>query len=373
MHTELSPSQIEHYRRDGFVVLEDVLDADELAAWRSAVDAAVTDRLSRQDGLNNQGQGADPFYAKVFTQALRLSDTDATMRTLVRDERLAKVAGELEDVSGIRLWHDQALVKPPYGNQTTWHRDTPYWSFHTRHAVNYWIALDDATLENGCLWYLSGTHRLGAYNNVPIGRNMSDLFDAYPEWASIAAVPVPVRAGSIVVHNAMVAHGAGANMTNRPRRAMTMAYFPDGETYNGQPDTLAKRYVRRLAVGQPLDDDRYLPLLWTRDGHRAPDTIEPEAPSQPPSLAEVSAMIRAACPTSKRILLDFGKDGRILWDGASVHPAATVEPADVTVRSSLATWGEMLDGLDPRVAYLSGRLAIDGSVEDAAAVWALLA
>lgn len=130
-----------------------------------------------------------------------------------------------------------------------------------------WFALDDATLENGCLWYLPGTQNDGDYRLVRIGSNMGDIFKEYPEWKRIEAVPAPCRAGSVVIHNGMVAHAAGANMTPRPRRAMTSVYYPDGEVYNGQPDTLPEAYYRNLQAGDLLDDDRYVPLVWSKATH----------------------------------------------------------------------------------------------------------
>ena len=59
------------------------------------------------------------------------------------------------------------------------------------------------------------------------------LFEVYPEWAQVDPVPVPVKAGSAIFHNGLTAHGAGTNMTNKPRRAMTCGYMPDGCTFNG--------------------------------------------------------------------------------------------------------------------------------------------
>ena len=258
----VTKEQIEGFQRDGFVVLEGFLNADALETWRAEVEEAVHQRLVTRNGLQNQD--GDEFYKNVFTQCLRLADTHEGIKNLVTDPRLGELAAALTEVEGVRMWHDQALIKQPYGNQTAWHRDTPYWAVHSPKTVNMWFALDDATLENGCLWYLPGTQNLGDYRLVRIGSNMGDIFKEYPEWRDIEAVPAPCPAGSVVVHNGMVAHAAGANMTPRPRRAMTSVYYPDGELYNGHPDTLPEAYYRDLKEGDPLDDDRYVPLIWNR-------------------------------------------------------------------------------------------------------------
>jgi ectoine hydroxylase-related dioxygenase (phytanoyl-CoA dioxygenase family) len=180
------------------------------------------------------------------------------------DPRLGEMAATLAGVDGMRIWHDQALIKQPYGNPTAWHLDDPYWSFSSRDAISIWVALDDATLANGCMWYLPGSHKTATYDNSGIGFNMADLFKIYPAWRDIEAVPAPVPAGSAVFHNGLTAHAAGANMTPRPRRAMTCGYMPDGATFNGQRNVLPEEYFKSLQVGDVLDDNKQNPLIWKR-------------------------------------------------------------------------------------------------------------
>jgi ectoine hydroxylase-related dioxygenase (phytanoyl-CoA dioxygenase family) len=204
----------------------------------------------------------DNYYAQVFTQCLKLADTHPGMRELMLDPRLGRIASTLAGVEGIRIWHDQALFKPPFGNPTGWHLDVPYWSFSSPRAISLWVALDDATLSNGCLYYIPGSHLTARYDNVGIGQNIADLFRVYPEWRAIEPVACPCPAGSAVYHNGLTAHGAGANMTNRPRRAMTCAYMPDGSAFNGQRNILPADYFHSLRIGDILNDNIINPLIW---------------------------------------------------------------------------------------------------------------
>lgn len=174
------------------------------------------------------------------------------------------MAGTLAGVDGIRIWHDQALFKPPFGNATAWHLDNPYWSFSSRNSISIWVPLDDATRENGCMYYLPGTHKTARYDNVAIGQNQRDLFKTYPEWVTIQSVCGACPAGSAVFHNCLTAHGAGANMTAGHRRAMTCAYMPDGETFNGVRNVLPESYASTLQIGDVLDNDQTNPLIWSR-------------------------------------------------------------------------------------------------------------
>jgi len=255
-----SAEHVAQYREHGFVVLPDFLDADELERWRHTTGEAVRERLE----AGTPDSGEDGYYARVFTQCQRLADTHAEMAELVLDPRLGEVAATLAGVDAIRVWHDQALIKPAYGNPTAWHLDDPFWSFDSRDAISIWIALDDATVENGCLWYLPGSQRSARFDPTPIGANVGALFDVYPEWLELEPAAAPCPAGGAIFHNGLVAHAAGANMTPRPRRAMTCAFMPEGARYNGKPHPiLPGAYVERLRAGDVLDDDAVLPLVWS--------------------------------------------------------------------------------------------------------------
>lgn len=261
MRNTLSPSQIDQYRQNGFLVIEDFLDASELANWKAQVQEAVRQRLDSDFGLHNQSDSKS-YYSRVFTQCLKLAESHAGVHDLMHDARLGEMAGTLAGVDGIRIWHDQALIKPPYGNPTAWHLDNPYWSFSSPNALSLWVALDDATLANGCLWYLPGTHRSGVDLNADIGNELDALFTSYPDWLKIDPVATPCKAGSAVWHNGLTAHGAGANMTNKPRSAMTCAYMPDGSVFNGIKNVLPDEYFNSLTIGDVLDSDAVNPLIW---------------------------------------------------------------------------------------------------------------
>ena len=273
MNSQLSSEQIASYQENGFLIIENFLNREELEQWRATTDDAVAKRLEAAktaggwgkdaNSLTNQGD-ADNYYAQVFTQCVKLAETHEGMRELMFDPRLGEVAGTLAGVDGIRIWHDQALIKPPYGNATAWHLDNPYWSFSSRNSISLWVALDDATRENGCMYYLPKTHKMARFENSTIGVNQRDLFKHYPEWQTIQSVCGACPAGSAVFHNGLTAHGAGANMTAGQRRAMTCAYMPDGETFNGASNVLPQRYVETLKVGDVLNNDEHNPLLWSR-------------------------------------------------------------------------------------------------------------
>ena len=264
MNTKLTQKDIDSYRHNGFFAIENFLTSDELSTWRNVTEDAVATRLRSQEFHNQAEAETQNYYARVFTQCLKLADIHGPIARLRLDPKIAEMAATLAGIDGIRLWHDQALFKPPYGNPTGWHIDDPYWSFSSRDAISIWIALDDATLANGCLWYLPGSHKTARFEHAGIGHNLGELFKVYPEWLKIDPVPAELPAGGAVFHNGLTAHAAGANMTNKPRRAMTCAYMPDGATFNGIQSVLPAEYFANLKIGDVLDDPKINPLLWKR-------------------------------------------------------------------------------------------------------------
>ena len=180
------------------------------------------------------------------------------------DEKLGEIVAKLAGWDGTRIWHDQALVKRPWANPTSWHLDTPFWSFSDRRAMSIWVALDDATYQNGCLYFIPGSYHETTLENPGIGKNMDAIFDFYPQFKNASSVAVPMKAGSCSFHNGLTIHGAGTNMTNGFRRAMTCAYMPDGATFNGIKNILSDEQFAKLKIGDLLNDDAQTPLIYKK-------------------------------------------------------------------------------------------------------------
>jgi ectoine hydroxylase-related dioxygenase (phytanoyl-CoA dioxygenase family) len=313
---QLSEGQIAFYRENGFLVIQNFLDDAELDHWRQAADDAVRRRLASlaqrlangslkvrpldrykaalrntvgkqridrirtrlvktfgrdvasfafNDFLLTNQTDPESYYAQVFIQCQRLADTHPEVRQMVLDRRLGKLAARLAGVDGVRFWHDQALFKPPFGNPTAWHLDNPSWSFHASEALTLWVALDDMTLDNGCMFYLPGSHRRATLRNVNVADPFSALFKLYPEWREITPIACPCPAGSVVFHTGYTAHAAGVNMTNKLRRAFTISYMSDGAVFNGNKDILPVNYFKSLKVGDPLNNEKINPLVWHKN------------------------------------------------------------------------------------------------------------
>ena len=274
MNTAITPAQVDFYQENGYVIIEDFLNSAELELWREAVATAVDERNGQKipgragktgedDGINKDSE----YLAKVFDQLINLWQTNEKVKELMFNPAIGEMAATLAQVDGIRIWHDQALFKKPWANPTSWHLDTPFWSFSDHRALSIWVALDDATFENGCLFFIPGSHKETSFENPGIGRNMDSIFNFYPSFKTMPSVAAPMKAGSCSFHNGLTIHGAHANMTPGSRRAMTCAYMPDGNTFNGIQNILSDEAIKSLKVGDLLNNDEQNPLIYSTTTH----------------------------------------------------------------------------------------------------------
>jgi ectoine hydroxylase-related dioxygenase (phytanoyl-CoA dioxygenase family) len=254
MRSSFTEQEIEDYRNNGFLVVEDFLTTEELAHWRDVVEAASAQVRLEQSGRNSE---------MVFTQRMHLRRTSPAVQHLIQNEDIGRLVSELEGVDGVRLYLDQALVKEPYGAPTQYHLDIPWWSFTSPHACTLWVALDDSTLENGCLYFIPGSHQRRLTAVGDLGPALGALFAAHPE-AAARPFPSPLRAGGCSFHNGHTIHGAGANMTPGRRRAMTTAFMPADARFNGRRDVqvLGDDYLDTLTKGDQLENDDLNPVVY---------------------------------------------------------------------------------------------------------------
>jgi phytanoyl-CoA hydroxylase len=258
MRNELSREQIEAYGEDGFLVIEDFLDAGEVEHLRGI----VTEAAAALDDSGGRVLLPDTRMRRHEAQFRNLWQTDERVRAFCTDRRLGRLACELGGVDGVRLAHDRGLNKPAWADATGWHTDSQSLAFTHPGTCVFWFALVDTDLRNGCLYYVNGSHKLrvGTKGN---GR-IDGLKLLHPEWESAEPMPCPVRAGALVVHNGDTAHATCPNITPVARPAFAIAWMPVGATFNGTPDGLPEDVASTLQAGDPLDLDDLFPLVHRR-------------------------------------------------------------------------------------------------------------
>jgi ectoine hydroxylase-related dioxygenase (phytanoyl-CoA dioxygenase family) len=271
---------VDDFERDGFVVVPDLLTADELARYEPIVTEAVRVRA----GADTRTLDERSPYEQSFQQCINLWEDFPALRPLTFHQRIGETAATLLGVPALRLWHDQALYKRAHGRGTDPHQDQPYWPIAETTTITAWIPLRGSTYESGAMAYLPGSHRVGLrkFQNIFTAED-ADALLARPEIADIQPRFVEVPAGGVAFHAGLTVHLAKPNVTDTDRAVHTVIMFADGCT-RGRDFFHPSVDRDGIPVGAAIAGT-CTPILWPR----AAD----EYPAPPPPVPEV---IRAHAP-----------------------------------------------------------------------------
>ncbi|GGB24884.1 phytanoyl-CoA dioxygenase family protein [Puia dinghuensis] len=216
----LTAAQIAFFRENGYIKLRHVLSPDTIRY----MDETITREVHR---LNTQHLPMDQrdTYGKAFLQIMNIWVYSLPAREIVFSESLARIAAELLEVSGVRLYHDQALYKEPGGGQTPWHADQYYWPLATDRTVTVWIPLQETPLPMGPLEFSAGSNHLSTGRDLKIGDESQEVLHRALRDEGYTHVVEPFSLGDVSYHNGWLYHRAGANHTDQMRKVMTMIYM----------------------------------------------------------------------------------------------------------------------------------------------------
>jgi ectoine hydroxylase-related dioxygenase (phytanoyl-CoA dioxygenase family) len=162
----------------------------------------------------------------------------------------------------VRFWHDQLFCKPAqHGGVVAWHQDYSYWTRTQPMAhLTCWIALDDATPDNGCLQYIPGSHRWPLLPVTGLAGDMDAIQTVLDQRQRAAFKPVAVelKRGEAAFHHPLMVHGSYENRTDGPRRATVINVFRDGVC--SASDEVLLSGVPPVPAGQPMSG-AFFPLL----------------------------------------------------------------------------------------------------------------
>ena len=213
----LTRDEAAHYDTHGFVVVEDALAPEvvaELLAHLDPLEARVDAFLRTQPE-----QRAFIADARAITFTVNPAGRDAKLRELISARVFAELAHDLLGTA-VRLYWDQAVYKKSERPRTFgWHQDNGYGFIEPQGYLTFWIALTDATRENGCIEVLPGLHQRGTLAHAADGEGIFlDLADPLPPGLP-QPVAVPLRAGSLIAMSSLLPHRTGPNNTPHVRKA----------------------------------------------------------------------------------------------------------------------------------------------------------
>ncbi|MFT3678013.1 MAG: phytanoyl-CoA dioxygenase family protein [Chitinophagaceae bacterium] len=216
----LSDDQIAYYQTNRYIKLKEVLDAPTLTYFNEVISAKVAELNTATQKLEERDT-----YGKAFLQLFNLWREDERIRALVFSRRVAKIAADLMQVEGVRLYHDQALYKEAGGGITPWHADQYYWPLQTDKTVTAWIPLQATPFEMGPLEFSAGSHQIVEGRELAIGDESETIIQQRLRVTDFRHVIEPFDLGEISFHSGWVFHRAGANSSNQMRKVMTIIYM----------------------------------------------------------------------------------------------------------------------------------------------------
>ena len=232
------PEQIDRYHTEGFLTLPGFFSEAELAPVERYLreHADTVWEHKNDDPLREAHYHHRPLYDLCTTPRL----LDAVEALLGPD---------------LVLLYSHIMNKKPGGMRVAWHQDGPYWwRVEPKIAVTAWIALDDATVENGCMRVIPGSHA----GHRDLGQAQTDTpdliqdrpFELPPGVVDEGqAVPLTMRRGDLSLHDSYLVHGSEPNRTLSRRAALTIRYVPATTRITNTPDR--RQYLIR---GRPADN-----------------------------------------------------------------------------------------------------------------------
>ena len=219
------------FQRDGFVHLEGVLSEDELVGIEEVYDRFLRGEIAVAgkdlNDMTTGEHGSDPSRYAIVNVMVPRRYYPAWQGNLF-ERRAASIARQLCG-EGMVIDFDQLLAKQPGRDDAVfaWHQDQAYWiETDDRRTATCWLAVDDSTVENGCMQFLPGSHREAVRPHHPLhgDRDASHTLVTDLRPGDVMR-HVPIRRGDITVHSEGVLHGSGGNTSkNSWRRAYIVAF-----------------------------------------------------------------------------------------------------------------------------------------------------
>lgn len=216
----LRQEQIDFYQKNRYIKLKEVLNQETLAYYNEVITEQVDRMNQEQTALEDR-----TTYGKAFLQLFNLWLENPKIKELIFSKRIAKIAADLMEVNGVRLYHDQALFKEAGGGITPWHADQYYWPLETDKTVTAWIPSQATPLEMGPLEFSAGSHTIVEGRELEIGDESEEFLQKKLRVTDFQHVVEPFDVGEISFHSGWVFHRAGANVTNAMRKVMTIIYM----------------------------------------------------------------------------------------------------------------------------------------------------
>jgi len=269
---ELGEGEIAAFNRDGFVILENVIDRERIAA--------ATERFPKlfrgdfETGLQpdewNWREGRDgPDLTRQICNGWK---ADRTIAALVLDAEVGRACATLRQWPGARINQDNVIWKPPGAKPLGFHQDESYQHWISpAEMMTFWMTLDATRADQGTIEYVRGSHTwplsppITAFH-APTDPLADMLRAAEAAGAEPEIVAIEVPAGSAVLHHGRTWHGSRDNRGENPRRSVVAHCMSSEAVFSDA--AVSPVYGRYRTAHSNRMEESFFPVLWSRSGYR---------------------------------------------------------------------------------------------------------
>jgi ectoine hydroxylase-related dioxygenase (phytanoyl-CoA dioxygenase family) len=263
-------SDVQTYHEHGYLILRDAVSPELLELLRVETTAICRGRRGDVDGIVPSGESDDD--ATVLRRHLCVHFPHKVSSVMTDAARLPGVVDQLTGVIGpnVKLMQSMLFIKSEGRPGQAWHQDEAHIPTRDRSLTAAWLALDDSTVENGCLWVIPGSHRSGVI--FPTRPQDDDRFDCTDEAYAFGyreqdAVPVEIPAGSVLLFDGYLLHRSLPNSGRHGMRRALVNHYMSAES-------LLPWFPPQQGEAMALLDHRDIVMVAGRDPYAAAGTTD---------------------------------------------------------------------------------------------------
>ncbi len=229
----LSEEQLEAANRDGFLLVGGIKGPDDCAHYIDRLTEYAEGKREAAEDMEVQREprvtrGEVTTLGADLRKITRIAHHDDVFHDLVMT---SSVVGAMQQLMSpnLKLFRADILLKPPLvGSAKGMHQDSPYWPIEPMALWSCWMPFEQATLENGCMMALRGSHKRGAQPHVKV---IDDFVIPEERYDPDEMVAVPMDPGDGLFFHSLLMHATSANTSDKARRAITMSYMATESRY----------------------------------------------------------------------------------------------------------------------------------------------
>ncbi|HKO28735.1 MAG TPA: phytanoyl-CoA dioxygenase family protein [Solirubrobacteraceae bacterium] len=270
MH-EPTPEQVESYRRDGFLIVEQFLEPADLDQIREHFMSVFEHRWEAGLAPDEVNYVPGVTAPELTRQLCNVWKADRVLAGVTLSRRVGQFAAALTGLPGVRLAQDNAIWKPPSGKALLCHQDAAYLDhLDPPNMTTCWMALDDTAADTGTIYYVRGSQH---WPHAPLGGTfhapedwLGHVRSAIPSGVELELVPIEVPAGGAAFHDGWTFHGSPPNERSDAQRRSIISHMISTDT-RWNPEHPHPIYSRYRRPGEIELDEAFFPILW-QDGYR---------------------------------------------------------------------------------------------------------